>query len=335
MQLPSIRRETTCSENPLLGITNSDIQKGPARHGKTPFWGAILDVKNEVADVALDMMQQDFDAAPQSDIENPDSWIHAYRRAKERALDAIGSDERIKLAWELDKITSTASNEGDIGEFDASRYLRLDHFLSEKSLFWKIEEMTQKGLEAVFKNRGITVAPSGIVPSMIHLMQAACGKESALLYLRSQEVQIQHFNLESMESDILVELAKPFFSERLKNANFDWDQAKKWGEENEDRQRLEETFAGTLSYLLDAGIVTKRTKVTAAGHEEETFTLTPAIIAPLMTSAANGTGESGFQLLSRFRAGGALAISELTKEAAQIIFTSATIGLGKLMMGAG
>ena len=96
-----------------------------------------------------------------------------------------------------------------------------------------------------------------------------------------------------------------------------------------DREDLDETFAGTISYLIEAGILLKKRP-----DEVDLYTLSPAMVAPLMASRAPSSGESrGFKLLSMVRTAGPTVFKELAKEAAQIVFTSATIGIGKLVMG--
>ena len=129
--------------------------------------------------------------------------------------------------------------------------------------------------------------------------------------------------------DILLTLTQRSFDEACRDKPLhDWAHVEALRKSHLERQHLGETLAGTISYLVDAGILLKK-PVDKAIH----YTLSPTMVAPLMASTASGSGDSGFKLLSKLRTATTPAFKELAKEAAQIVFTSATIGLGKLVLG--
>lgn len=324
---------------PVVGRDELNYWESARLTRESVLLDAIHKFKTEIDKAVLARIQSEFDAASSSEVEAPTSWCYLYQKSKERAFGLIESDEKIQNTWRMHKAISQHTGKVDYAEFDPNEYLRLSHFRFGMSLEAKLQEMAKRELETIMKGRGITASQSDLDSVIEYLLhEAEASTENTRAYLNSAGAQVEWCNADSKHSNLLIELIRPEFAKELNNQRIDWEQAKRWGDEHQRRQQLQDTFAGTLNYLLDAGIVTQRTKDKlniSTGRKDSTYTLTPAIIAPLMASTAKSTGESGFQTLSRVRASSESAFTELAKEAAQIIFTSATIGLGKLVMGAG
>lgn len=112
-----------------------------------------------------------------------------------------------------------------------------------------------------------------------------------------------------------------------------WSEIETIRERHRDWESKSETWAGTVEYLLDSGILLRKTSPGKRnGKAIERYTLSPGMIAPLMTQTSK-MGDSGFSFLSRMGNASGESLKELAKEAASIVFSSSVIGVGKLIMG--
>ena len=89
-------------------------------------------------------------------------------------------------------------------------------------------------------------------------------------------------------------------------------------------QSREETLAGTIDYMVEAGIIRKK-QVNGVDH----YTLSPGMVAPLMSAKSKGSDESGFSLLSKLRKPGADGAKELLKEVSGMVFSAALVSFGR------
>jgi len=123
---------------------------------------------------------------------------------------------------------------------------------------------------------------------------------------------------------------------RKNNQHTDWSEVERIRKMNFDRQDLEETFRGTRDYLVHAGVLLVKNATSDEGNDLICYTLSAAMVGPLMSAKTSVEGESGFGLFSKLRRLSQLgkpATKELLREGAQVLFTSIAVAGGKIALG--
>ena len=267
--------------------------------------------------------------------EDTATWKVDFRRAVEQAAEQLDQNPRYRLLWELDRDLppKTAAPRQDDALYDARSFVRLWHLVSASStLHDQLVEAFASELHPLLRERDVVVDRSGLLDLAAYVLNGTLEHDLQQSLDDASPDWLQ--TPDGLPSDNPAAMA---LLEALTQREFDaacegvalHDGAqvhalrarhRLW----EDRQ---ETLDGTIDYLVDAGIL-----VVKPNDDATRYTLSPRMVAPLMSAKAAGSGGSGFTLLSTLRKTSGDTFKELAKEGAQILFTSATIGLGKLVL---
>lgn len=298
----------------------------------------VSNLVKEVGSMSLRCLRNDAQASDNP----PASWVADFHLAVDLAAAEITADPHFEMRLLLNQVKREASGtvEVDQADFDPLTYLTLRQLVCRsESLDDRLKLAVIEAICSLLGGARAPVPTDHLDELAEYLLKGEVNKD-----LRQWTEEATHWPSDAtywltgpdtlMASsqaalEILLTIIQSSFDEACRDLPLhDWSRVEALRKGHLEREHNCETLAGTISYLVDAGILLKK-----PADDVVRYTLSPAMVAPLMASTASGSGDSGFKLLSKLRTATTPAFKELAKEAAQIVFTSATIGFGKLAMG--
>lgn len=262
-------------------------------------------------------------------------WESDFKIAFERTTAKVAADKGIEFSWTVENTlkSNDATHKDKSSVFDPKAYVT---FWNLKSDSYELNSKIHKTLELVIRKRledqQIPIDSKSLDQLISYLLTGyvytdlRTSIDNSPDWLRSDDgLLASHPD----EMSVLEKLTQNAFNENCReSSSYEWKIVQNIRNRHIEREDRISTLKGTIEYLVDAGILLKKN-----GNETVRYTLSPGMVAPLMSTKSSQSGESGFKILSKLRNSGGEVFKELSKEAASILFTSATIGIGKLMMG--